>query len=172
MKYRQFFAVCLVALAAVTGCGKPENAAAPTATPFEPKQAQPRLPTIQLWLGPEQMTAEMAVTDLQVMTGMMFRTNMAENEGMIFVLGAPKPAHFWMKNCYVPLSVAYIDPEGVIQEIHDLQPHNTNTVNSVSPNIAFALETPQGWFQHHNIQSGMTVRTERGSLMDTFYRKR
>jgi len=172
MKYRHFFAVCLVALAAVTGCEKPASNTGPAVDLSGPRQAQSRLPTIQLWLGPEQMTAEMAVTAKEIMTGMMFRTNMAENEGMIFVLGAPSPAHFWMKNCYVPLSVAYIDPEGVIQEIDDLQPQNTNTVDSVSPNIAFALETPQGWFQHHNIQSGMIVRTERGSLMDTFHRRR
>ena len=60
-------------------------------------------------------------------TGMMFRTNLAENAGMLFVLPMPQQASFWMKNCPLPLSAAYIDPEGVILEIHDLQPHNTNS---------------------------------------------
>ena len=101
----------------------------------------------------------------------MFRTNTVENEGMLFVLGPPQRAHFWMKNCYVPLSVAYIDADGVIQEIHPLQPQNTNTVDSVSANVSFALETSQGWFDRHQIREGMTVRTERGSLVDTFRRQ-
>jgi uncharacterized protein len=158
----------LVGLAAVCGCNQPEPPVQPAANPYEPTEAQPKLATIQLWLGPEQLTAEMALTDREIMTGMMFRTNMAENEGMIFVLSTPQQAKFWMKNCPLPLSVAYLDPDGVIQEIHDLQPHNTNSVISTSENIRFALETPQGWFNRHNIRAGTTVRTERGSLKETF----
>jgi hypothetical protein len=111
----------------------------------------------------------MAVTPDQIRTGMMFRTHMAENEGMIFVL-FPQRASFWMKNCSLPLSVAYIDPEGTILEIHDLQPHNTNSVVSAAENVAYALETTQGWFHRHQVHTGMTVRTERGSLMETFRR--
>jgi uncharacterized membrane protein (UPF0127 family) len=99
---------------------------------------------------------------------MMFRTNMAENEAMVFALPYTHRASFWMKNCFVPLSVAYIDPDGVILEIHDLQPQNTNAVLAASDNIRFALETPQGWFDRHNVRTGMMVRTEKGGLMETF----
>ena len=168
MKLRRFSALIVAALAVLCGCKKPEVAADPIANVFEPREAQPRLATVQLWLGPEQMTAEMAASLKEVMTGMMFRTNMAENESMIFHLGPPQQAHFWMKNCFIPLSVAYIDPDCVILEIHDLQPQNTNTVDSISHNVSFALETKQGWFQRHNIHEGVTVRTERGSLAQTF----
>ncbi len=158
----------MAALAVICGCKKPEVTADPIINLSEPRQAQPHLATVQLWLGPEQMSAEMAASLKEVMTGMMFRTNMAENESMIFRLGPPQRAHFWMKNCFIPLSVAYIDPDGVILEIHDLQPQNTNTVDSISENVVFALETKQGWFQRHNIHEGVTVRTERGSLAETF----
>ena len=158
MKFRHWLALGLVGLATVSGCGK--------------QPELPRLPTIQLWIGPEQMTAEMAVTGRQIMTGMMFRTNMVPDAGMIFVLPTTQRASFWMKNCYVPLSVAYIDPDGVIQEIHHLQPQDTNAVFSVSDNIRFALETPQGWFKNHHIQPGTTIRTERGTLMETFGQSR
>jgi uncharacterized protein len=103
---------------------------------------------------------------------MMFRTNLAENAGMLFPLPFTQRASFWMKNCPLPLSAAYIDPDGVIQEIHDLQPHNTNAVMAASNNIRFVLETSQGWFGRHNVRVGMTVRTERGSLMDTFFARR
>lgn len=133
-----------------------------------PRAAQGRLATIKLWLGPEQLTAEMAVTGQQIQTGMMFRTNIDENEGMIFALPNTERAAFWMKNCFVPLSVAYIDPDGVIQEIHPLEPQNTNSVIAGTDNIRFALETKQGWFDRHNIRPGVIIRTERGSLMETF----
>jgi uncharacterized membrane protein (UPF0127 family) len=142
--------------------------AATSADPGIPTGAQPKLDTIKLWIGPEQMVAEMALTEKQERTGMMFRTNMAENEGMIFVLDRPQQASFWMDNCVLPLSAAYMDTDGRILEIHDLQPHDTNLVLSATDNIEFVLETPQGWFQRHNIKTGTIVASEKGSLKKTF----
>jgi uncharacterized membrane protein (UPF0127 family) len=98
----------------------------------------------------------------------MFRTNMAENEGMLFDLEYPHRVSFWMPNCPLPLSVAYINPDGVIEEIHDLKPFDTNFVYSVSEQVQFALETKQGWFERHNIKPGVAMRSERGSLKQTF----
>src|SRR5439155_15926060 len=111
-----------------------------------------------------------ALTQEQQRTGMMFRTNLAENAGMLFPLPMTQFASFWMKNVSVPLSAAYIDSEGVIQEIREFQPHNTNAVVSATNNIRFVLETPQGWFLRHNVRTGMVVRAEAGSLMETFFR--
>ncbi len=155
------------------GCGKaapPANG--PEAGPSLPTAAQPKLQTMKLWLGAEEMVAELALTAEQVQTGMMFRTNLAENAGMLFVFAAPQRASFWMKNCPLPLSAAYIDPEGIILEIHDLQPYNTNSVPASSERVQFVLETNQGWFRRHNIGPGTLVRTERGSLAETFFSKR
>lgn len=172
----------LLVAAANSGCGRTQSApasgdAAAAATnaqsAFEamlPKQAQPKLPTIKLWVGAEELVTEIARTSVQQMTGMMWRTNMAENEAMIFVHPQPRQAGYWMKNCFVPLSIAYLDTAGVILEIHDMQPHDTNSVVSTAMNVRFALETRQGWFQRHNISAGAVVRTERGSLAETFLR--
>src|SRR5215467_2418735 len=120
----------LIGLLAVTlalaGCGKPSAAApgtgpatAPAATgalaspfvslPGLPTKAQPKLQTFKLWLGAEELITEMAVQPMQIETGMMFRTNMAENEAMIFVLPYEQQPRFWMPNCPLPLSVAYIN---------------------------------------------------------------
>ena len=167
----------LLALALCGGCTGGCNKAAPPATtptpgPRLPTAAQPELQTMKLWLGAEEMVAELALTDVQVQTGMMFRTNMAENAGMLFVFSTPYRASFWMKNCTLPLSAAYIDPDGVILEIHDLQPHNTNSVVAASERVQFVLEVNQGWFGRHNVTTGMVVRTEHGSLLDTFSRNR
>jgi len=133
--------------------------------------AQPKLPTIKIWLGSEELTAEMALRPLQIATGMMFRTNMLEHEAMIFVFGDPAPRSFYMRNCTVPLSAAYINPDGVIEEIVKLEPGNEVGVLSKSSNIQFVLEVPQGWFDRHNIRTGAMIRTPTGSLRDTFIRR-
>ncbi len=155
------------------GCGKlTEPAAGPTEKAALPTQAQPKLRTLKLWLGAEEMNAELALTQKEQQTGMMFRTNMTENAGMLFPLPATQQASFWMANCPLPLSAAYIDPEGIIREIHDLQPYNTNPVQSASDNIRFVLETPRGWFERHHIGAGTLIRTEQGTLMETFFSRR
>ena len=167
------FLMLFLAVAPGGGCQKPaESAPTPPMIPGLPTRAQPKLQTMKLWLGAEEMSAELALTAEQQQTGMMFRTNMAENAGMLFPLPYNQRASFWMMNCPLPLSAAYIDPEGVIQEIHDFQPNNTNSVVAASENIRFVLETPQGWFVRHNVGVGTVVRTERGTLMDSFFRRR
>lgn len=173
MKIQFWFGLLLTGMVALVGCKKktPNGAAAGFGAAFDPSdptEAQPRLPTIKLYVGPEIMTAEMAVTPKAEQTGMMFRTNIVDGEGMIFVLPYPQQASFWMKNCYIPLSIAYMDDDGVIREIHDMKPQDTNSVLSATNNIRFALETAQGWFKRHNIRSGMAVRSEYGSLLKTF----
>jgi uncharacterized membrane protein (UPF0127 family) len=160
-----------VCAALIFSCSKSKTNAPPSSAPRLPAHAQPKLPTIRLWLGTEELITEMALTGEQQMTGMMFRTNIAENEAMIFVHPAPRPAAYWMTNCFVPLSIAYIDTDGMILEIHDLQPHDANPIFSNATNIRFGLETSQGWFQRHNISTGAVIRTERGSLAETFLRR-
>ena len=159
----------LLAALLLAGCHKPA-ATAPTSLqdPDEPHAAQPKLQTVKLWLGPAELNAELAVTGRQMQTGMMFRTNMAESDAMLFAFPQPFQAAFWMKNTVLPLSAAYIDPSGTILEIHNLQPQDTNSVVAASDNIQFVLETKQGWFGRHNVSTGAVVRTENGSLMDMY----
>lgn len=155
----------------VAGCqkSKPVESKPVGAFPSEPTEAQPKLPTIKLWLGAEEMPAEIAITAKQIQTGMMFRTNVDENAGMIFVFNGTMRASFWMKNCPKPLSAAYIDPAGRILEIHDLVPHETNSVVADSDQVQFVLETSRDWFKKKNIGVGTVIRTERGSLQQTFF---
>jgi uncharacterized membrane protein (UPF0127 family) len=168
--------VLLVATGLLVGCGKPAVAPPPGGPRLDPKyghltQAQPKLPTVKVWLGSEEMIAEIAREQVQIATGMMYRTNMAENEAMIFVFPYPDQKSFYMRNCTVPLSAAYITPDGTIAEIVDLQPGDEAGVQSQSFNLQFVLEVPQGWFQRHNIHTGAVIRTERGSLQETFFRR-
>jgi uncharacterized membrane protein (UPF0127 family) len=159
----------LLAAALLAGC---KNSSGPAATPSLedrlPKQAQPKLPTMKIYLGAETLDAELALTQEQEMTGMMFRTNIQETDAMLFVLPFPQRASFWMKNCPESISAAYIGTDGVIAEIHHLEKNDTNAVVAAVDNIQFVLETKDGWFTRHNINPGAVIRTDKGSLAETF----
>jgi uncharacterized membrane protein (UPF0127 family) len=163
------------AVAVAAGCRKAETTAKPVAAEDQlPTQAQPTLRTMKIYLGAETLNAELALTPREEQTGMMFRTNITDESAMLFVLPEPirAPYGFWMTNCPVSLSAAYIGPDGVIQEIHHLEKNNNVPVLASHDNIVFVLEVNDGWFQRHNITTGMLIRTELGSLHDTFSRNR
>lgn len=165
----------LVVLACASGCEKgatPAANAAATVTNKHASQAQPKLQTMKLWIGARELVAELALNDRQRMTGMMFRTNMAENEAMLFVFPFPHRTGFYMKNTTVPLSAAYIDPDGTILEIHDLKPLEEKAVEASSDKIQFVLEVNQGWFERNKVAVGTVLRTEHGSLTETFFKRR
>ena len=84
---------------------------------------------------------------------------------------APALLSFWMMHCPESISAAYIGPSGVIEEIHHLEKNDDTPVVSANDNIQFVLETKDGWFDRHNINTGTLIRTEHGSLAETFLRK-
>ena len=139
------------------------NTNAPAAEPSG-GAAQAKLPTIKLFLGAAELIAEVADENHERQAGMMHRTEMGENEAMLFVFPYPHQTGFWMKNTTLPLSIAYIDRESRIAEIHNLQPGNTNTVESRSRQIMYALEVNQGWFSKNGIKPGNVISTESGPL--------
>jgi uncharacterized membrane protein (UPF0127 family) len=166
--------VLCLAVAGLAGCAKtsvaPVDASNDNGTPQLPTQAQPKLATIKLYVGPETLDAEMALTPKQEETGMMYRTNLQDSDSMIFVLPYPMQASFWMYHCPESISAAYITPDGVIAEIHHLEQMDTNAVFSATSNILYVLETSDGWFTRHHVTTGMAIQTEHGSLADTFTR--
>ncbi|HTQ49807.1 MAG TPA: DUF192 domain-containing protein [Candidatus Acidoferrales bacterium] len=164
----------------LSGCGKTgqpsagqsaTNAVAQSLEDRLPKQAQPKLPTMKLYVGAEVLDSELALTGEQIVTGMMYRTNIQDTDSMLFLLPVPQRASFWMYHCPESISCAYISPDGVIQEIHHLEHMDTNAVVAASDNIQFVLETSDGWFARHNVSTGMVIRTEKGSLAETFLRR-
>ena len=133
--------------------------------------AQPKLQTVKLWLGAQELITEVASTRTEISTGMMHRQQMAENEAMIFVFGVPHRAAFYMRNTLLPLSCAYIDTEGVILEIHDMKPLDESSITAASENVRYVLETKQGWFERNKVTVGAVIRTEFDSLAETFLRR-
>ncbi len=119
--------------------------------------AQPELPTRALRIGKASIRAEVADEDPERSAGLMFRESLAPDSGMLFVMPVTGPASFWMKNTLVPLSIAFIGPDGTIMEIHDMQPRSETLTRSRFPRIAYALEMQQGWFSKNNIWPGERI---------------
>lgn len=116
-----------------------------------------RFGTIQLSAGMHLIQAEVAQTDAQRQQGLMFREKMANNHGMVFVFDQPNSQCMWMKNTLLPLSVAFIDSEGKIVNIEDMQPRTLDSHCSAKP-VKYALEMNLGWFRQKNVKPGSVIR--------------
>ncbi len=114
--------------------------------------------TTELSAGMHLIKAEVAATEAQREQGLMFRETMASNAGMVFVFDAPATQCMWMKNTLLPLSVAFIDAEGKIVNIEDMQPQTLNShCSKKAVAIRYALEMNLGWFKQKNIKPGATI---------------
>ncbi len=100
---------------------------------------------------------EIADTPEERAEGLMFRSSLPEDRGMLFVFPEPQPLAFWMKNTAIPLSIAYIDRHGTILEIHDMEPYSLESVPSRQPAL-YALEVNQGTFERLGIAPGDRLR--------------
>lgn len=113
-------------------------------------------PIVRLQMGLHLINAEIASTPAQRTQGLMFRKKMAANGGMLFDFGAPAGVCMWMKNTYIPLSVAFIDQDGVIVNIEDMEPMTTLNHCANKP-VRYALEMNQGWFKQKNFGAGSKI---------------
>ncbi|MCL2441857.1 MAG: DUF192 domain-containing protein [Treponema sp.] len=100
--------------------------------------------------------AEIARTHDERQQGLMYRKNLPDGEGMLFIFERDQVLSFWMKNTYIPLSIAYIAYNGKIIDIKDMYPHNETPVTS-SRSARYALEVPQGWFSRVGVKEGDVV---------------
>jgi uncharacterized membrane protein (UPF0127 family) len=117
---------------------------------------EPALRTIPLTMGSHKITAEVADTVDTRTTGLMHRFSLRQDHGMIFVFSRPEPLAFWMKNTFVPLSIAFIDSTGEILNIDDMAPQTETTHPSRGPAL-YALEMRKGWFKDHGVKAGDRV---------------
>lgn len=118
--------------------------------------AAAELPTVTLTIGSHKLVAEVVATVEQRATGLMNRFSLKPDHGMLFVFGRPAPQGFWMKNTYIPLSIAFIDADGRIVNIEDMRPQTEETHWSKGPAL-YALEMKKGWFAERGIGPGATV---------------
>ena len=125
------------------------------ATPLAAR-ADTALRTTQLKIGTHTLRVEVADNDASRAKGLMFREKMARNDGMLFVFDEPAYQSMWMKNTLIPLSVAFVDRDGVILNIRDMQPQTLDSHMSAGPAL-YAIETNKGWFAERGIREGAKV---------------
>jgi uncharacterized membrane protein (UPF0127 family) len=116
-----------------------------------------RFGSTQLAIGMYRIQAEVAANDPQRQQGLMYRDKMAPNAGMVFVFDQPNQQCMWMKNTLIPLSVAFVDADGAIVNIEDMQPQTHNSHCSKGQ-VLYALEMNLGWFKQRNIKAGTKIQ--------------
>lgn len=119
---------------------------------------QPPLPTVRLTAGGMHVIqAEVAQSPQERMTGMMFRTEMPANAGMLFVFEYAAPHCFWMSNTLLPLSIAFLADDGTVINVDEMQPRSTMNHCAAQP-VRYALEMNQGWFTKRGIKAGSRLQ--------------
>lgn len=108
---------------------------------------------VPLRVGGIEIQVEIADDADERQRGLMYRESLEENQGMLFVYPEQRTLGFWMKNTLIPLDIAYIDREGRIVDIQQMEPQTTETHDSAGPAM-YALEMNQGWFEANGIRVG------------------
>lgn len=114
---------------------------------------QLNLPRVQITAGIYQIDAQVAQAPEQRTTGLMFRREMPQQEGMLFVFEQPSGLCFWMKNTVLPLTAAFVADDGTIVNLADMKPQTTDTHCAMKP-VRYVLEMNQGWFTKRGIKAG------------------
>lgn len=114
------------------------------------------LATATLSINNKKITAEIARTPQERSLGLMNRDHLPTDQGMLFLFEYAARHCFWMKNTLIPLSIAFIDEQGKIVNIRDMQAQSLESHCPDLP-VRYALEMNQGWFAKHNISPGMVI---------------
>ena len=138
---------------------------------FHLSRAQTNLPMVKLYLGPRELEAELCTTVSQVATGLMFRKGIGTNEAMFFAFATGQDRAFYMKNVDFPIAAAYIDSDGIIQEVVQLKARDVTPVPSKSDRIQFVLETAPDWFTRNGVGPGTLVTMPEGELRANLVRR-
>ena len=119
-------------------------------------RAEAPLPVSHVKVAGHSLRVEVAATTEQRAKGLMYRDKLAKNDGMLFVFDEPAYHAMWMMNTLIPLSVAFIDGEGHILNIADMEPKTVDPHMAAGP-ARYAIETNIGWFAERRIKAGDSV---------------
>jgi uncharacterized protein len=122
-------------------------------TAAQAQAPQMNLQRTQLSAGMHLLDVQLALTPEQRQIGLMWRKDMPQHEGMLFVFEQAGPQCFWMRNTLLPLTAAFLDDDGTIVNLADMKPQNDDTHCSAKP-VRLVLEMNQGWFAKRNIKAG------------------
>lgn len=114
---------------------------------------QMNLRRTDLTAGMYRIDTQLAVTPQQREIGLMFRKEMPQQEGMLFVFEQAGVQCFWMRNTLLPLTAAFVADDGTIVNLADMKPQSDDSHCSAKP-VRFVLEMNQGWFAKRGIKAG------------------
>ena len=117
---------------------------------------QLQLPKVSLSAGMHLIQAQLAQDFEQRQIGLMWRKEMPQNEGMLFVFEQAAVQCFWMRNTLIPLSTAFVADDGTIVNLAEMKPLTEESHCSKKP-VRYVLEMNQGWFAKRNIQAGFKL---------------
>ena len=120
------------------------------------QQPQLDLQRTKLSIGMYQVDSQLATTPQQRQIGLMFRKEMPQAEGMLFIFEQPATQCFWMKNTILPLTAAFVADDGRIVNLVDMKPQTEDSHCSEEP-VRYVLEMNQGWFARKNIKKGTKI---------------
>lgn len=134
----------LGALAVLPGCGgEPAVAEEKTMADY-----------FALKIGGQPVRLQIAVRQGEQQRGLMERTALGADEGMVFVYARPQQMSFWMRNTLLPLDIGFFDATGELREVRQMFPRDERTVRSHSAEIQFAVEMNQNWYRDHGVKPG------------------
>ena len=122
-------------------------------------QPQMNLRRIDLTAGMYRIDTQLAITPQQREIGLMFRKEMPQQEGMLFVFEVPGVQCFWMRNTLLPLTAAFVADDGTIVNLADMKPMSDESHCSAKP-VRYVLEMNQGWFAKRGITAGAKLGGE------------
>jgi len=118
--------------------------------------AQATFEKAQIKVAGHPLKVEVAANDAALQQGLMFREKLGHDEGMLFVFGEPAYHSMWMKDTLIALSVAFLDADGRILNILDMEPQTLDTHTAAGPAV-YAIETNKGWFAGKKVKAGDKV---------------
>lgn len=110
----------------------------------------------QLTAGMHRLDVQLAQTPEQRQVGLMWRKELPVHEGMLFVFEQAATQCFWMRNTLIPLTAAFVEEDGTIVNLADMQPQSDDSHCSSKP-VRFVLEMNQGWFAKRQIKPGFKL---------------
>ena len=131
------------------------------APPAQPKGPEAWFP---MKIGSVGLRVQVMVRDMELQQGLMHRSMLGDDDGMVFVYPDPGGRSFWMRNTLIPLDIGFFSPDGVLSEVRAMNPLDETPITSYSSNIQFAIEMNQGWYHQHDLKPG--TRLDMKALKD------
>lgn len=151
------FLFLLLAALGLSGCAKGGDGDRPASKIAEGTDIQGIAAWFPLTVGEKVLRVQIVVTMEEQQRGLMGRTDLGADDGMVFVYPAPQQMSFWMSNTPTPLDIGFFTEDGVLGEVYPMYAFDKTTVKSVGQDYTLALEVNQGWFSKHGLKPGVKI---------------